>query len=46
MKSISLQRWAGLAWQGQWEHQTYLAVPSTRGGKAGPEAPETVVPTT
>ena len=35
-KAISLQRWAGLAWAGQWEHQTYLAVPSTRGGKAGP----------
>ena len=36
VKAISLQRWAGLAWAGQWEHQTYLAVPSTRGGKAGP----------
>ena len=35
-KAISLQRWAGLAWAGQWEHQTYLAVPATRGGKAGP----------
>src|SRR3954462_14971539 len=36
VKAISLQRWAGLAWAGQWEHQTYLAVPSTRGGKGGP----------
>jgi hypothetical protein len=36
VKAISLQRWAGLAWAGQWEHQTYLAVPATRGGKAGP----------
>jgi hypothetical protein len=24
-----------LAWAGQWEHQSYLAVPTTRGGKAG-----------
>ena len=31
VKAISLQRWAG-----QWEHQTYLTVPATRGGKAGP----------
>ena len=35
VRAISLQRWAGQAWQGQWEHQTYLAVPTTRGGKAG-----------
>ncbi|WZO99559.1 hypothetical protein EP7_001166 [Isosphaeraceae bacterium EP7] len=35
VRTISLQRWAGLAWAGQWEHQTFLAVPSTRGGKAG-----------
>lgn len=45
VKAISLQRWAGLAWQGQWEHQTYLAVPSTRGGKAGPEPIEPVATT-
>ena len=36
VRAISLQRWAGQAWAGQWEHQTYLAVPATRGGKAGP----------
>jgi hypothetical protein len=35
VRAISLQRWAGQAWAGQWEHQTYLAVPATRGGKAG-----------
>src|SRR6476660_9420909 len=35
VRAISLQRWAGLAWQGQWEHQSYLAVPATRSGKAG-----------
>jgi hypothetical protein len=34
VRAISLQRWAGQAWAGQWEHQTYLAVPTTR-GKAG-----------
>ena len=54
VRAISLQRWAGQAWQGQWEHQSYLAVPATRGGKAapagaaaaGPEAtePATVAP--
>src|SRR3954449_5761116 len=35
VRAISLQRWTGQAWAGQWEHQTYLAVPTTRGGKAG-----------
>jgi len=35
VRAISLQRWAGQAWAGQWEHQTYLAVPATRGGKGG-----------
>ena len=34
--AISLQKWAGLAWAGQWEHQQYLAVPNTRGGKSTP----------
>jgi hypothetical protein len=34
VRAISLQRWAGQAWAGQWEHQSYLAVPTTR-GKAG-----------
>src|ERR1035438_330236 len=38
VRAISLQRWAGQAWAGTWEHQTYLAVPATRNGKAG--APE------
>ncbi len=38
VRAISLQKWAGLAWQGQWEHQTYLAVPTTR-GKNGAEEP-------
>src|SRR5438477_13207858 len=35
VRAISLQRWAGQAWTGQWEHQTYLAVPTTRTGKTG-----------
>jgi hypothetical protein len=36
VRAISLQRWAGQFWSGQWEHQVYLAVPTTRSGKAGP----------
>ena len=27
VRAISLQRWAGQFWSGQWEHQMYLAVP-------------------
>ena len=46
VRAISLQRWAGQAWAGQWEHQTYLAVPTTRGGKAGAsDSTETVAAT-
>ncbi len=33
VRAISLQRWAGQFWSGQWEHQMYLAVPTTRTGK-------------
>lgn len=36
VRTISLQRWAGLAWAGTWEHQSYLPVPTTRSGKTGP----------
>ena len=36
VRAISLQQWAGRVWSGQWEHQTYLAVPTTRNGKAVP----------
>ncbi len=35
VRAISLQRWTGQFWSGQWEHQMYLAVPTARGGKAG-----------
>jgi hypothetical protein len=35
VKAISLQRWTGQFWSGQWEHQMYLAVPTTRTGKMG-----------
>ncbi len=47
VRAISLQKWAGLAWAGQWEHQQYLAVPTTaRNGKAGPsESAEEAVAT-
>ena len=30
VRAISLQRWTGQVWAGQWEHQTWLAVPNTR----------------
>jgi hypothetical protein len=33
VRAISLQRWAGQFWSGQWEHQMYLAVPTARGTK-------------
>jgi len=36
VRAISLQRWAGQFWSGQWEHQMYLAVPTARSGKSGP----------
>ncbi len=36
VRAISLQRWAGQFWSGQWEHQMYLAVPTARGGKSSP----------
>src|SRR5208283_5143974 len=36
VRAISLQRWAGQFWSGQWEHQMYLAVPTARAGKASP----------
>jgi hypothetical protein len=38
VRTISLQKWAGQAWAGQWEHQTNLPVPSTRGKTAGDTA--------
>src|SRR5271157_2401857 len=34
VRAISLQRWAGQFWSGQWENQMYLTVPTTRSGKA------------
>lgn len=30
VKTISLQRWSGQPWAGQWEHQSNLPVPPTR----------------
>lgn len=45
VRAISLQKWSGLAWQGQWEHQQYLAVPNTRGVKGPGEQPEAAVKT-
>jgi hypothetical protein len=37
VRAISLQRWTGQFWSGQWEHQMYLALPAARGGKGAPE---------
>jgi hypothetical protein len=34
VRAISLQKWAGQFWSGQWEHQQYLAVPTARVGKS------------
>lgn len=34
VRAISLQKWAGRIWAGQWEHQQYLAVPNTHRGKS------------
>jgi hypothetical protein len=50
VKAISLQRWTGQFWSGQWEHQMYLALPTARSGKGGPgesgeeEEPDPVAP--
>src|SRR3954462_7677793 len=42
VKAISIQRRAAQAWPGRGEHQTSLAVPTTRGGMAGGgKSPET-----
>ena len=38
VKAISLQKWAGLAWSGQWEHQMYLDVPPWKNSKGTPKA--------
>ena len=36
VRAISLQRWAGQFWSGQWEHQMYLAVPTARAPSRAP----------
>jgi hypothetical protein len=33
VKQISLQKWTGKVWQGQWEHDTFLNLPTGRGSK-------------
>ncbi len=30
VKQISLQKWTGKVWQGQWDHQDFLKVPTAR----------------
>ncbi len=34
VKQISLQKWTGKVWQGQWEHDSWLNLPTARGGKS------------
>jgi hypothetical protein len=35
VRAISLQKWTGQFWSGQWEHQMFLALPTARPGKTG-----------
>jgi hypothetical protein len=30
VRAISLQKWTGQFWSGQWEHQMFLALPTAR----------------
>lgn len=34
VKQISLQKWTGKVWQGQWEHDSWLNLPTGRAAKA------------
>jgi hypothetical protein len=44
VKQISLQKWTGKVWQGQWEHDSWLNLPTARGAKASsPEDPESEI---
>jgi hypothetical protein len=41
VKNISLQRWSGQLWAGQWEHHSWLPLPTgTRPGKSDAEGDE------
>lgn len=35
VRAISLQKWSGQFWSGQWEHQMFLALPTARPAKPG-----------
>jgi hypothetical protein len=35
VRTISLQKWTGQFWSGQWEHQMFLPLPTARPGKTG-----------
>jgi hypothetical protein len=35
VRQISLQKWTGQFWSGQWEHQMFLPLPTARPGKTG-----------
>lgn len=34
VKQISLQKWTGKVWQGQWEHDSWLNLPTGRAAKS------------
>ena len=40
VRNISLQRWSGHFWSGNWEHHSFLPVPSIRNGKGAPAETE------
>jgi hypothetical protein len=35
VRTISLQKWTGQFWSGQWEHQMFLPLPTARPAKPG-----------
>ena len=35
VRTISLQKWTGQFWSGQWEHQMFLPLPTARPAKGG-----------
>jgi hypothetical protein len=39
VQTISLQRWSGVAWAGQWEHHMPLDIPVTQRVTKAPAAP-------
>ena len=42
VRTISLQKWTGQFWSGQWEHQMFLPLPTGRPAKPGASEGEEV----